>query len=436
MTFTTIIKGWGNYPQQEAQLLTPTSSASLSTFIKQEKTLITRGMGRSYGDSANGPKVIETSYYDHFVALDEKTGKMTAEAGITLREILKVIVRSGWFLPVTPGTSYATLGGAIASDVHGKNHHIFGTFGQQVRSISIMLGTGEVVTASEAQNTDLFRATCGGMGLTGVILRATIQLFPIKSSLMNQKIIKADCIEAACKAFEENSSATYSVAWIDCLTNGKKLGRSVLMLGEHAENGDLEIDIKDPISVPFSTPPALLNSLIMKTFNRAYWHKAKHNQTEIVPLIPYFYPLDILGNWNKLYGKAGFLQFQCVIPKEDGIVNMRKLLTEITKSGEGSFLAVLKQFGKANDYFLSFPIEGYTLALDFKLTKTAISTLHKLEELVLGMDGKIYLTKDAVMQEKTFKATYPKWEEFEAVREKYGAIGKFSSTQSKRLGLA
>ena len=436
MTFTTIIKGWGNYPQQEAQLLTPTSSASLSTFIKQEKTLITRGMGRSYGDSANGPKVIETSYYDHFVALDEKTGKITAEAGITLREILKIIVSSGWFLPVTPGTSYATLGGAIASDVHGKNHHIFGTFGQQVRSISIMLGTGEVVTASEAQNTDLFRATCGGMGLTGVILRATIQLFPIKSSLMNQKIIKADCIEAACKAFEENSSATYSVAWIDCLTNGKKLGRSVLMLGEHAENGDLEIDIKDPISVPFSTPPALLNSLIMKTFNRAYWHKAKHNQTEIVPLIPYFYPLDILGNWNKLYGKAGFLQFQCVIPKEDGIVNMRKLLTEITKSGEGSFLAVLKQFGKANDYFLSFPIEGYTLALDFKLTKTAISTLHKLEELVLGMDGKIYLTKDAVMQEKTFKATYPKWEEFEAVREKYGAIGKFSSTQSKRLGLA
>jgi len=436
MTFTTIIKGWGNYPQQEAQLLTPTSSASLSTFIKQEKTLIARGMGRSYGDSANGPKVIQTSYYDHFVALDEKTGKMTAEAGITLREILKIIVSSGWFLPVTPGTSYATLGGAIASDVHGKNHHILGTFGQQVRSISIMLGTGEVVTASEAQNTDLFRATCGGMGLTGVILRATIQLFPIKSSLMNQKIIKADCIEAACKAFEENSSATYSVAWIDCLTNGKKLGRSVLMLGEHAENGDLEIDIKDPISVPFSTPPALLNSLIMKTFNRAYWHKAKHNQTEIVPLIPYFYPLDILGNWNKLYGKAGFLQFQCVIPKEDGIVNMRKLLTEITKSGEGSFLAVLKQFGKANDYFLSFPIEGYTLALDFKLTKTAISTLHKLEELVLGMDGKIYLTKDAVMQEKTFKATYPKWEEFEAVREKYGAIGKFSSTQSKRLGLA
>jgi FAD/FMN-containing dehydrogenase len=436
MTFSTIIKGWGNYPQQEAQLLTPTSFAMLSAFIKQEKTLIARGMGRSYGDSANSPKVIQTSYYDHFVVFDEKTGKLTAEAGITLREILKIIVHRGWFLPVTPGTSYATLGGAIASDVHGKNHHIFGTFGQQVRSISMVLGTGEVVTASEAQNTDLFRATCGGMGLTGVILRATIQLFPIQSSLMNQKTIKVDCLEAACEAFEENSSANYSVAWIDCLTKGKKLGRSVLMLGEHAENGGLEIDIRDPISVPFHTPPELINSLLMKTFNNVYWHKSKHNHTKIVPLIPYFFPLDVVGNWNKFYGKAGFLQFQCVIPKEDGIANMRKLLTEITKSGEGSFLAVLKQFGKANDNLLSFPIEGYTLALDFKLTKTAISTLHKLEELVLGIDGKIYLTKDAVMQEKTFKATYPKWEEFETVREKYGAIGKFSSMQSKRLGLA
>ena len=436
MTSTSLIKGWGNYPQQEAQLLTPTSCATLSAFIKQEKNLIARGMGRSYGDSANGPKVIQTSYYDHFVALDEKTGKLTAEAGITLREILKIIVLRGWFLPVIPGTSYATLGGAIASDVHGKNHHVSGTFGQHVKSIDMMLGMGEVVTTSETKNPDLFHATCGGMGLTGVILRATIQLFPIQSSLINQKTIKADCVEAACEAFEENRSATYSVAWIDCLTKGKKLGRSVLMLGEHVENGDLETDTRDPISIPFHTPPALLNSLVMKTFNSVYWHKSKHNQTKIVPLFPYFFPLDVVGNWNKFYGKAGFLQFQCVIPKEDGISNMRKLLTEITKSGEGSFLAVLKQFGKANDNLLSFPIEGYTLALDFKLTKTAISTLHKLEELVLGIDGKIYLTKDAVMQEKTFKATYPKWEEFEAVREKYGAIGKFSSMQSKRLGLA
>jgi decaprenylphospho-beta-D-ribofuranose 2-oxidase len=436
MTFAATISGWGNYPQQDAQLLTPSSGVSLNAAVKLEGSLIPRGMGRSYGDSANAPKVLQTSYYDNFLEFDVKTGTLTAEAGITLREILKIIVPRGWFLPATPGTSYVTLGGAIASDVHGKNHHSSGTFGQHVKSISMMLGTGEVVTTSEDENPDLFHATCGGMGLTGVIISATLQLIPIRSSLINQKTIKADCIEAACEAFEDNFTATYSVAWIDCLAKGKSLGRSVLMLGEHAEKGNLELDIKNPVSVPFNSPSVLLNSVTMKTFNGAYWHKAKHNHTHTVPLMSYFYPLDAIGNWNKLYGKSGFLQFQCVIPKDDGIANMRKLLTEIAESGEGSFLAVLKQFGKANNNLLSFPTEGYTLALDFKLTASAITTLRRLEQIVVGVGGRIYLTKDAVMQEVTFKATYPKWEEFESVRERYGAIGKFSSAQSKRLGLA
>ena len=436
MMFTTTISGWGNYPQQESQLLTPPSSASLNAAVELEGSLIARGMGRSYGDSANAPKVIQTSYYNHFLEFDEKTGKLTAESGVTLREILKIIVPRGWFLPVTPGTSYVTLGGAIASDIHGKNHHNSGTFGQHVKSISMLLGTGEVVTTSHVKNFDLFHATCGGMGLTGVILRATIQLIPVRSSLINQKMIKADCIEVACETFEENFAATYSVAWIDCLTKGKSLGRSVLILGEHAENGGLEIDINEPVSIPFNTPSALLNRLTIKTFNAAYWHKAKHNRIQTVPLMPYFYPLDVISNWNKLYGKAGFLQFQCVIPKDDGIANMRKLLTEITESGEGSFLAVLKQFGKANNNYLSFPTEGYTLALDFKLTASAIRMLQRLEKIVVDMGGRLYLTKDALMQEATFKATYQRWEEFESVREKYGAIGKFSSVQSKRLGLS
>ena len=436
MTFTTTISGWGNYPKQEAQLLTPSSNEAIQAVIEQERAFIARGMGRSYGDSSNAPKVLQTSYCDHFAEFDDKTGTLTAEAGITLREILKLIVPRGWFLSVTPGTSYVTLGGAIASDVHGKNHHIAGTFGQHVKSINMVLGTGEIVTASQVENVDLFHATCGGMGLTGVILSATIQLIPIRSSLINQKTFKADCIEAACEAFEDNSNSTYSVAWIDCLTKGKSLGRSVLMLGEHMESGGLKINIKDPISVPFNAPSALLNIVTMKTFNGAYWHKAKHNQTQTVPLIPYFYPLDSIGNWNKLYGKSGFLQYQCVIPKSNGIANMRELLTVIAESGEVSFLAVLKQFGKANDNLLSFPTEGYTLALDFKVTASIITTLHRLEELVVGMGGKVYLTKDAVMQEATFKSTYQKWEEFETVREKYGAIGKFSSAQSKRLGLA
>jgi len=436
MTNLAKIYGWGRYPQQDAYLHTPTSCVSLELTAKQQNSVLARGMGRSYGDSANALNVLQTKYINHFIEFDKATGKLTAEAGITLREILEVIVPSGWFLPVTPGTSYVTLGGAIASDVHGKNHHIAGTFGQHVMSLTILLGTGEVLSISPQNYADLFHATCGGMGLTGIIMSATIQLIPIRSSLISQKTIKADCIEAACEAFESNSDATYSVAWIDCLSKGKSLGRSVIMLGEHAEQGGLEIDTRQKVSVPFSAPSVLLNSLTIKAFNTAYWHKSKHNLNQIVGLISYFYPLDAVGEWNRLYGKNGFVQFQCVLPKIDGVANMRKLLTEISNSGKGSFLAVLKQFGTCNKNLLSFPTEGYTLALDFKASVTAIKIVKKLEDMVVDMGGRLYLTKDAVMQESTFKATYPTWEKFEEVREQYGAIGKFSSTQSKRLGLA
>lgn len=437
MTKLKKICGWGRYPQQEALVFTPSSLVSLKNATAWQKdSIIARGMGRSYGDSANSSKVLQTQNIDHFIEFDESTGKLTAESGVTLRDILKIIVPKGWFLPVTPGTSYVTLGGAIASDAHGKNHHFAGTFGQHVASLNILLGTGEVVTTSPQVRPDLFHATCGGMGLTGIITNATIQLLPIQSSLINQKTIKADCIEAACEAFETNYDSTYSVAWIDCLSQGKNLGRSILMLGEHAEKGELDIDLRQKVSIPISTPSSLLNSLTIKAFNTAYWSRSKHDQNKIVSLMPYFYPLDIVGEWNKLYGKRGFLQFQCVLPKTDGVANMRKLLTEISKSGEGSFLAVLKQFGGANKNLLSFPTEGYTLALDFKLTSSTLKTVNKLEEMTVDMGGRLYLTKDAVMQEKTFKTTYLNWEKFEEVRSKYGAIGKFSSSQSKRLGLA
>lgn len=436
MTNLTKIYGWGRYNQQDAYLHAPTSCASLESTAKQQNNVLARGMGRSYGDSANALNVLQTTYINHFIEFDRATGKLTAEAGITLRDILEVIVPSGWFLPVTPGTSYVTLGGAIASDVHGKNHHIAGTFGQHVKSLSMLLGTGEVVITSPEHHADLFHATCGGMGLTGIIMSATIQLLPIKSSFILQKTIRADCVEVACESFESNSDATYSVAWIDCLNKGKSLGRSVIMLGEHAEQGGLEIDTRQKVSMPFSTPSALLNRFTMKAFNAAYWQKSKQNVSQTVALMPYFYPLDAIGEWNRLYGKKGFIQFQCVLPKNDGVANMRKLLNEISSSGEGSFLAALKQFGVSNENLLSFPTEGYTLALDFKASETAIKMVKRLEDMTVDMGGRLYLTKDAVMYESTFKSTYPNWEKFEAVREQYGAIGKFSSTQSKRLGLA
>ena len=433
---TTSINGWGCYPKQDARVIKPASLSACKETVHENKSLIARGMGRSYGDSANSNVVLQTTYIDHFIKFDVTSGLFTAESGVTPRDIIKVTVKQGWFLPVTPGTSFVTVGGAIASDVHGKNHHIAGTFCQYVSSITLMLGTGEVVSTSPTVLPDLFHATCGGMGLTGVILNATIQLFPINSAYITQRTIKAGSIEDACEAFQANCTFPYSVAWIDCLKTGPHMGRSVLISGEHSGKGQLNCTLDKPINVPIQTPSALLNSITMRAFNEAYWAKAANNKIQSISLFSYFYPLDAIGGWNKLYGKTGFVQYQFVLPKIDGVVNMRKVLTQIALSGSGSFLAVLKQFGSANKNLLSFPIEGYTLALDFKLSPSVIDLLHRLDVIVAGMGGRVYLAKDAVMQESIFKSTYPTWQEFEAVRNKYGAIGKFSSAQSKRLGLA
>ncbi len=428
------IHGWGGYPITEASVVMPLSLSACKDYL--QSPLIPRGMGRSYGDSANASTVLQSTYLDHFIAFDLTSGQITLEAGVIIRDLLKVIVPKGWFIPVTPGTSYVTVGGAIASDVHGKNHHVAGTFGQHVQSMRLLLGTGEIVTTSLTENPDLFHATCGGMGLTGVILTATIQLMPIQSAEITQTTIKTSCLEEACEAFEENSQATYSLAWIDCLKTGKDLGRSVLRLGEHANSGGQTIKLKEPVPVPFHAPSFLLNKTTVSAFNAIYFYKASERINENVSMLPFFYPLDVMGGWNKLYGKAGFVQYQFALPKADGVTNMRRILQRIAESGAGSFLAVLKHFGEANDNFLSFPMAGYTLALDFKLTNMTINLLKSLDDMVIGMGGRLYLTKDALMTERAFKKTYPRWQEFESVRHKYGAIGKFSSIQSQRLGLA
>jgi FAD/FMN-containing dehydrogenase len=431
-----MISGWGLYPAQEAQVLTPRSRSLCERALAMHPELIARGMGRSYGDSANADVVLQTTYCDHFVAFDPVAGILTVEAGVQLRDVLKVIVRHGWFLPVTPGTSFVTIGGAIASDVHGKNHHRAGTFGQYVLAMELLLGSGEQVRVSPTELSDLFHATCGGMGLTGIILIATIQLIRIPSAFITQKMIKANSLEEVCAAFEEHQESTYSVAWIDCLASGKNLGRSILMLGEHANDGDLDFMIPEPIAIPIHAPAFLLNGFTMRLFNQAYWVKAREIKAQTIPMQSYFYPLDAIGGWNKLYGKAGFVQYQFVIPKIAGVLGLRAILTKIVQSGQGSFLAVLKQFGDTNQNLLSFPLAGYSLALDFKMTAHTIELLHELDDIVVGMGGRVYLTKDAVMREQSFKASYPQWQQFEEVRERYGAIGKFASAQSKRLGLA
>ena len=430
------IYGWGRYPTIDAQVLLPQTRSACVDLLKGNKIVLPRGMGRSYGDSANSSSVIQTDYLDHFIEFDESTGVLTCEAGVSIREILQLIVPKGWFVPVTPGSSFVTMGGAIASDVHGKNHHLSGTFSEHLLSFDLLLGTGEVVRVTKDSYPDLFRATCGGMGLAGMILSASIQLKPIKSSQIRQTTIKASCLEEVCEQFEANHASTYSVAWIDCLAKGKQLGRSLLMLGEHSQDGVLELKKQKSLNMPIDMPSSVLNHYSIKAFNSLYYHRIfSKTKTELVSFEPYFYPLDAIGNWNQLYGKAGFVQYQFVLPKAVGVKGLRQILEVIVKSGKGSFLAVLKAFGKANQNYLSFPIEGYTLALDFKMSEETAQLIKLLDSMVVEMGGRIYLTKDALMTEASFKRTYPQWEQFEEVRAKYGAIGKFASTQSKRLGL-
>ncbi len=430
------IYGWGGYPTIDAQVLLPQTQSACVNLLKDHEIVLPRGMGRSYGDSANSSTVIQSDYLDHFIEFNELTGVLTCEAGVSIREILKLIVPKKWFVPVTPGSSFVTIGGAIASDVHGKNHHLNGTFSEHLLSFDLLLGSGEIVSVTKDNYPDLFRATCGGMGLTGIILSASIQLKPIKSSQIHQTTIKASCLEVVCEQFEVNHASTYSVAWIDCLASGKGLGRSLLMLGEHAQDGNLKLGKEKSLNIPIDIPSSILNHYSIKAFNSLYYHKLFSKiKTELVSFEPYFYPLDAISNWNRLYGQAGFLQYQFVLPKTVGVRGVKKILEVIVSSGKGSFLAVLKAFGKADENFLSFPIEGYTLALDFKMSEEIVQLIKLLESMVVEMGGRIYLTKDALMTEASFKNTYPQWEQFEEVRAKYGAIGKFASSQSKRLGL-
>lgn len=428
------LQGWGGFPVRDAVLIEPRSLDDWRQEVGRNP-LIARGLGRSYGDSANAATVLQTTFLDHYAELDAKTGRVTCEAGVVLRDLLDVIVPQGWFLPVAPGTALVTVGGAIASDVHGKNHHNAGTFCQHIESMTLLLGNGEIVTTSATEKPELFHATCGGMGLTGVILMATVRLLRIRSASIEQRTLKARCLEEVCEQFDAHQQATYSVAWIDCVARGRNLGRSVLILGEHAEAGGFKLQSRQSMSVPIYAPSGLLNKWTVTGFNALYFARARNDHRANMSLRSFFFPLDAIGTWNRLYGRRGFVQYQFVVPAAVGVAGLRSILKGIADSGKGSFLAVLKAFGPANDNLLSFPSTGYTLALDFKVEPDVFSLLDRLDQQVLNFGGRLYLTKDARMSEATFKKSYPRWQEFEAIRRKWHAIGNFSSDQSIRLGL-
>ena len=428
--------GWGNYPKIDAHSYRFDSQMSLQDVLKGHDDLIAHGNGRSYGDSALGENLILTRPYNYFLDFDGENGILHCQAGVLLSEIIESFVPRGWFLSVTPGTKLITVGGAIASDVHGKNHHNAGSFSETIVEFSIMTSNGKVLTCSPMKNQELFRASCGGMGLTGVILDAKIKLQPISSSLIDQTTIKTKSLSETFEAFERYKDSTYSVAWIDCMAKNSDLGRGLLMIGEHSQEGDLVFASKGKMTMPFDLPSFSLNSYSVKAFNSAYYGKVRKPVSEQkVSLDSFFYPLDAIDHWNRIYGKKGFLQYQFVLPLDKSYQGMEKILARIADSGKGSFLAVLKLFGKGNENWLSFPMEGYTLSLDFKVGSGVFDLFDELDKIVIDHGGRFYLAKDARISKDKFESGYRGIKRFRGLREDQRMNKKFNSLQSKRVGI-
>lgn len=430
------LMSWGMYPKVNNSVFKYDKEETLRQIINEHSELIPYGNGRSYGDSALSSNIINVKPHDYFIDFNAESGLLHVQAGVLLSEILESYVPRGWFLKVTPGTKLITVGGAIASDVHGKNHHVEGCFSECVQEFQIMLANGEIVTCSKESTPELFKATCGGMGLTGVILDAKIYLKKINSQYIDQTTIKTKNLKETFEAFETYKEKPYSVAWIDCLAKNETIGKCLLMVGDFRDDGNLEYKKKNQLSIPFNFPSFALNNLSVRAFNWLYYGKAKNGVSkQKVDIDTFFYPLDAIGHWNRIYGKNGFTQYQFILPKETSYEGLEEILTTISDSGKGSFLAVLKLYGKANENYLSFPIEGYSLALDFKIEKGLFELLDKLDEIVVKHEGRIYLTKDVRVSKETFEQGYPEIETFRQYRKENRMDIKFQSLQSKRVGI-
>ena len=440
------ISDWGNYPVIEAEVGGFDTADQLRKKLETPGPVIAYGNGRSYGDASLQENILLTRRFNKFLSFDESTGELCCQAGVLLSEILDVFVPRGWFLPVTPGTKLITIGGAIAADIHGKNHHVDGSFGQHVRSMDIMRNDGSVISCSPEENAEFFKITVGGMGLSGVILNATFRLRKIETAFIREESARAANLDEIMDAFEASSDWTYSVAWIDCLAKGDSLGRSIMMRGEHAKAGELLDPARknDPLNVsrgiqldvPMQFPNCALNRWTMKAFNIAYYNKCRPGtHSSIVNYNSFFYPLDAIGNWNRIYGKRGFTQYQFVIPKAAGREGMRKILKRISDSGLGSFLAVLKLFGE-QESFISFPMGGYTLALDFPISLKAMDLFKELDALVADYGGRLYMAKDSRMDAAMFERTYPNADDFrQAIALLNDGETQFASLLSKRIGI-
>ena len=415
------ISAWGRLSREALPVHAPTFAADGARMLQEASGLVLpHGLGRSYGDvGLNKGGVIDTTGMDRLIAADWDTGVVMAEAGMSLDALLRVAAPRGWFLPVTPGTRFVTLGGAVANDVHGKNHHVAGTFGAHISALGLARSSGEVMRLTPQDNSQMFAATVGGLGLTGLILWVELRLLSIGSTDIEMQTLPLKGLDDFFRVDEESQAWPYTVAWIDCLARGRRLGQGLYMRGRHAAVGPIVAHGKPKLQAPFEAPAGLLNPLTLSAFNLAYRLRPWATGQARVPYEPFFYPLDAIGGWNRLYGPRGFYQFQGAVPLAGAPDTLARLLETVAEARQGSFLTVLKRFGtRASPGLLSFPMPGVTFALDFpNRGEEALRLVRRLNDITVAAGGRLYPAKDAAMTPDQFAASYPAWRDLESHRD-------------------
>ena len=428
--------GWSRYSKSQINLIENNNYSELKENLKKFDSLIPSGNFRSYGDSALHQNVLSTLKLNKIIFFDDLNGLIKTQSGVILKEIIKLIVPKGWFLKVTPGTKHVTVGGAIASDIHGKEHHKDGCFSNCIDYFEILMADGVIYKCSKNTNKEIFQATCGGMGLTGIITEVQFNLKKINSAFLDQEVIISNNLKNTFNLFDQKKDVNYSVAWLDCIKRKNKNFRSIFYSATFSKNKNFNLKFNKKKKIFPLIKLNLINNFTINFFNKFFFIKnVLSKKKSLVSLDNFFYPLDKLEDWNLFYGKNGFLQYQFILPKQNSQKGIQEILDEINNSKKFPSLAVLKLHGKNNENILSFPLEGYSLALDFKYDKKIFSFFEKLDQIVLKYKGRIYLTKDSIMKKDFFYKCYNNLESFIEFRKRMKLDKKFSSYQSERLGL-
>jgi len=442
------LSGVNFVPRQRCAVYRPARPADHAALLQNPAvtSVVARGAGRSYGDAAlnQNAAVAEQVWLDRLLAFDTAAGTATCEPGLTLERLIAAVLPHGWFPKSTPGTQLATVGGCVAADVHGKNHHVDGGFAESVVAFDLLTPDGLTHTCRPDTNPDLYWSTLGGMGLTGFIQRVTLQLKPVTSAYLDVRYRQTANVHGLFDAFEADPTPTYSVAWLDCLATGDRLGRGVLIEGEHAAADTLtgpaaRAPLTPPprrvVTLPVHLPGFALNRLSVKAFNAAYYRKHASG-TAVERYDAFFYPLDAVRHWMRGYGRRGFVQYQTVLPDDGGREGIVKQLQTIAASGQSSFLSVLKRFGAQSRGWLSFPHPGYTLALDLPNRGSRLHRLiRELDAITLDHGGRVYLAKDSFLQRPAFDRMYPHADRFRALRQHIDPDRRINSSLARRLGL-